>query len=169
MSDEYVKIVDIVKKDIEDNINKVYQLQPHKNNALIQHVGNMLNVYDQNIHTIDIKNYKCHIVGKIYDTDKINKYVNNKCIPIITILICENNNNYPSAYLSYNFNFNILGSEYLSTKDNKIFIDGSYSITLHLINKKCAILKTFNEYIGQDDMMEQLTMCLLDDEIFKMI
>lgn len=173
MDDEYVKIMDIVKDDnkndvVNDNLIKVYQLQPYKNSALIMHVGNMINVFDQNIHTIDIENLKCHIVGKIYDNDKLEKHLDNKIIPIITVLICKDNNNYPSAYLSYNFNVKNVENNYLSTKDNKIFIDGNYSISLHLINKKYVVLECMDDYVGQDDMMEQLTKYLLDEEILKM-
>ena len=150
-------------------MKKVYQIQPQNNKATIMHVGNLSKIFDQNIKTFDIQKFKCHMTSKIYDIDTLQPYLSIKQIPIINISICINNNNYPSAHLSYNFIPNNIGDEYVSTKENIILIDGNYTITLHLINGKYTTLETNIKYTNPQTMMDQLIAYLCDDSVMQMI
>jgi len=171
MSDNFINITEIKHTEINTG-KKVYQVQPHKNSIVIMHVGNMPKIYDINISTFDTpNNFTCHMINKIYDIDSLNEQLlcTESQIQLITVLICINKNNYPSAFLSFNFHPKNLETEYLSTKDTNIHIDGHYSISLHLNNKKVIILDIIDEFIDIDDIMTSLCEALIDEEVINLI
>ncbi len=170
MSD-FIKITDLKHSNINTE-KKIYQVQPHKSSIVILHVGNMQKIYDINISTFNTpNNYTCHIINKIYDIDLLNEQLlnSNSQIQLITVLICLNKNNYPSAFLSFNFHPKKLETNYLSTKDNIIHIDGKYSISLHLNNKKIIKLEDVDEFIDNDNMMIKLYGLVFDEDVINLI
>lgn len=170
MSNNFINITQIKHTEINTG-KKVYQVQPHKNSIVIMHVGNMPKIYDVNISTFDTNNFTCHMVNKIYDIDLLNEQLlcAESQVQLITVLICINKNNYPSAFLSFNFHPVKLETEYLSTKDNVIHINGHYSISLHFNSKKLIVLDIITEFIDINDVMTTLCEILFDDEIINLI
>jgi hypothetical protein len=171
MSNNFINITQIKHNEINTG-KPVYQVQPKKNSIIIMYVGNMSKIYDINISTFDTpNNFKCHMVNKIYDTESLNQqlFATESQIQLITILICINENNYPSAYLSFNFHPTKLEKEYLSTKDNIIHINGNYSISLHFNNKKVIILDIINDFIDIDTIITNLCEVLIDEEVIDLI
>lgn len=179
MSDSFINITKIKSTNTNDNSLKVFQVQPYKNSVTIMHVGNMVKLYDINMHTFDIGDkFMCHMVNKIYDIQLLWEkllYVE-PMIQIISILICEKNNNYPFAHLCINFhpifdniNKDTIESTYLSSKDNIINIFGKYSISLHLKSGKMIYLDSDYEFLNRESMITDLAEYLLDDEIIKFL
>lgn len=157
----YKKITEIDHTKIE--YKKIYQIQPHKDNIVIMHVGNMPSLHNVNIKTVDVNDFICHFVSKIYDEELLMNTPD--VLPIIQVLICINENKYNSAHLSYNFH---TSDRTTSTKDNINKIIGKYSISLHYNNKKIIIFDDI-EFIDYNTMIMDLYDLLLSDSIIAII
>jgi hypothetical protein len=162
---------------IPNNTIKVYQIQPSQKSAKIMHVGDLPKMYDVNIHTFEIENFKCTMVNKIYNMDNLCGNLLNDTfkISLISVLYCVNDN-CPVAFVSLNFHpsfgkidKNELESKYLSSENMIINIDGFFTLSLHLNNKKMIILDDDYEYQNNDDMMADLFGYANDNDVVEII
>lgn len=162
---------------LPNNIIKVYQIQPSQKSAKIMHVGDMKHMYDVNIHTFDVENLKCCMVNKIYNMDNLCENLLNDApkIPLISVLYCVNEK-CPVAFVSLNFHPSFgqidkseLENKYLSYENIVVKINGFFTISLHLNNKKMIVLDDDYEYQNNDVMMTDLFGYANDNDVIEII
>ena len=94
----------------------------------------------------------------------------NNIFPMIKILINHNNDDKlnPIACLLLNFNSNKSVLNNISTIDNKINLEGFFTISFHFA-EKYTNLEKFNQYTGEKKMIEKMIYYLLTNEIQDLI
>ncbi len=176
--DEFISVHDIESNkqstDIKNGI-PVYQVQGKDNTptALIMKVGCLENPHDVLINDFKLLNkYKCYIVSRLFSQEELETLKDHKIYQMIKIITCKlgDDMNIPLCYLCFNFNAFELPESYISTHENKIELKGQYTITFHFqkdSDNKYKVLKTYNKFIGKEDMLNKLIKYLFDENVLK--
>lgn len=200
MNDDFIKVTDIHIENIKNkendinnnsNIKKVYQLQGIQDShfCYIMEVGIINKISDILINRFNPYNkidneIECLLVSCLHSYDTLNEFKIIGQFPLIKLIVNYKNkdNLIPIAYLFINFIYKNNNNEsiidLISTKDNKIKIDGYYSISLYYrdINKNknenidnYMILKSYEQFLGNEKMIEELLFFLLDPNVYEII
>lgn len=176
--DEFISVHDInsnkQSSDIKDRIS-VFQVQGTDNTstAVIMKVGCLENPHDVLINDFKLLNkYKCYIVSRLFSQEELETLKYHKIHQMIKIIICKlgDDMNIPLCYLCFNFNAFELPESYISTRETKIELNGQYTITFHFQkdnDNKYKVLKTYEKFIGKEDMINKLIKYLFDENVLK--
>jgi len=182
-SDEYISVHEIESTtqstSNEGNI-PVYQVQGINNSSsgIIIQVGQLESAHDVLINEFKLLNkYKCYIVSRLFTKEEIDNVLALGIFQMIKIIICKDGDtmNMPLCYVCFNFNIldklNAMQTQlYISTSQNKIELKGKYTITFHFKENntnKYILLKTYDKFIGKDDMLNKLIKYLFNETILK--
>lgn len=182
MSSDYVSIKSVPSNTIENDYgaddaeivceDNIYVLQPqgveNSDGIKMVPVGIMKSMNDVLVKEISIPPcFVCLIVSKLYDMNELESLGD---VHIIKMLIChKNNKKSPLFALYYSFS-PARSTNYL---DNiNVAVLGSFYISLHYIedgNFKCIKLETYEQFINNDTMFEELTEWLVSDDVQNML
>ena len=175
MEEEYRSVHEINSNRTDTNETKyvnVYQVQgiENTNTGLIIKAGVLENRHDTLIREFEIlKKFKCFMVSRLYKEDELVK--EHERYQMIKIIICKKDcdMNNPLAYLCFNFH---PSEHHLSTHENRIKLNGFFSITFHFMETNIAKyiqLYKNEEYIGNNKMMTKLIEHLYHQNVLKVI
>lgn len=163
--ENYVRVTDIKTTELQKpNLGPiVYQIQGTYNGAYIMSAGTMIQLHDILIKEINIFDYKCFILSKIYSLDNI-KDAN--IYQLIKINICDKKSNC-IATASFDF-VPSDNSKEISTKESRTLIEGKYQSTIYFRGKQ-MILQSYDNFIGNDNIITELLELLLSEEILQLL
>lgn len=171
---EYKSVYEINANRINSNPGHhipVYQIQglDGQGKGLIMSAGLLEKPHDVLIRDFEVlKQFKCYMVSRLYRKEELEEDTGR--YQMIKIIICKHDNtNKPLAYLCFNFNSN---DDKISTIDNKIELEGSYSITFHFMEDglpKYSQLYESEKYIGAAKLLPLLIKYLYDENVLKVI
>ncbi len=170
MDNEYIDIsklkVNYLDENYEEKNDPVYQVQPiiNTNKATIMEVGKFKKVPEVLINQFDLSpKERCLILSSIFNKNDLQK-ISKKCsFSIIRILVNYNSGKKlkPIGCLMLFFHTfahykkSICITEYLSSEDNIVKLDGYFSISFHYDEKK-IILENSREYCGTPKMIDKM-------------
>ena len=148
--------------DLYDNSIQIFQMQGKKNTSCgsIIKVGLMKEVSDILIKEFNIPKFKCYLISKIYNMETLKQLNDTGRIQMLKMNISKDDKTIAS--LCYNFNTSSHVMDYISKE-----LCGFYSITLHFKENekhKFVNMGTHEIFPGNEEMMIELTKCLLDDK-----
>ncbi|ARF09711.1 hypothetical protein Indivirus_2_90 [Indivirus ILV1] len=175
-NDEFISVHDIgsIKQLIKnENSIPVFQVQGKNDTsfAIIMKVGYLENPHDVLINEFKLLDkYKCYIVSRLFCQSELDMLKENKIHQMIKIIICRlgDDMNIPLSYLCFNFNAYEIPENYISTQENKIELNGQYTITFHFqkdSQNKYKILRSYEKFMGKDAMLNKLVKCLFDENV----
>lgn len=132
--DEYVDIkdigVEIEREESDDELCKVYQIQPYEGGCCFMEVGVAAQLFDTVVTDFKYRGKDYVIISCLYNKEKIDKLGNGCIYPIFKISLDNN------RFISYNlnvFSHKVSGGkliDFLSTDRNKIKLNGFFTTTL---------------------------------------
>ena len=154
MTDKYINLSDLKANKIDDHYDgyPVYQIQPdvHNSRAVIIEVGRFKkgDVPDIIINKFDVSTkQRCIMASSIYSLDELKNIETTCSFPLIKIVVSHNNEsklNPVGCMILFFHTFNHSKDKrsiesYISTNNDKIWLDGFFSISFHFNDKKVIL------------------------------
>lgn len=172
---EYITFEELIKNNnittinnllIEENINlyKLYQFVGIKdtNNGYINHIGNGNYRPKVLLNNFTFLKYNCKIINYLLNEKDLEYSIKNKIIKMVGLMI-YNKDNKLMVIISYEFRYY---NDYTITDFlNKKELNGEFIINLKRENKKDKIIHIFDNYSGNNNIVEKLVKFLTHDEL----
>lgn len=176
--DEYVNLSDLTANYVDKPHEEcpgepVYQIQPTSNKAVIMEVGAFSKASDVIINQFDLSfRETCIISSSIHQLKDLVQLEGDCKFPLVKILVNYNDGTKLQpigSVIAFFHTFKHLKaqrsiSEYLSSKNHQVWLDGMFSISFHFDNKK-VMLENMKEFPGMGPLIDRMIMYLATDEI----